>query len=175
MTDAPGCAVPRFPESKVETVRREVNAWLARHGARIHAVSSAARGADLVFLEEVLTLRGSATVILPFPVADFKPISVGQGWDGRFDAVLANERVEVLRPLLDAVPAEEEQAGAFEQCNIKIIDEAERLAKLFDDADPVLLTVWNGNPGDASGGTAHAVKVWLQRNHPAHNVDLAAL
>jgi hypothetical protein len=175
MTDAPGRAVPRFPEAKAEVVRREVRAWLRGHGERVHGVCSAARGADLLFLEEVLALRGTATVVLPFPAADFKRISVGQGWDGRFDASLANDRVEVLPPLLDAAPPEAEQTRAFEQCNLKIIDEAERLAKLFDDADPVLLTVWNGNPGDASGGTAHALTIWQQRQHRTQNVDVSTL
>ena len=56
-----------------------------------------------------------------------------------------------------------------------IVDEAERLATLFDDADPTLLTVWNGSPGDAPGGTAHAVGVWRARGHRAENIDLARL
>lgn len=98
MTDAPGRAVPRFPESKVEAVRRAVRTWLGGQGARVHGVCSAARGADLLFLEEVLARRGTATVILPFPADDFKRISVGQGWDERFDAAIANDRVAVLPP-----------------------------------------------------------------------------
>ena len=175
MTDAPGRAVPRFPESKVEAVRRELRKWLRGHGGQVHAVCSAARGADLLFLEEVLAHEGTATVLLPFPAPDFKKISVGQGWDDRFDAVLANDRVEVPPPLFESAPPEAEQANAFERCNAAIVDEAERLATLFDDADPVLLTVWNGNPGDASGGTAHAVAVWRQRDHRAENVDVGSL
>jgi len=175
MTDAPGRAVPRFPEDKVESVRREIRTWVSGHGGRIHAVCSAARGADLLFLEEVLGRRGSATVLLPFPAADFKKVSVGQGWDERFDTALGNDRVEVRPPLLEKVPPESEQASAFERCNVAVVDEAERLAALYDDTDPVLLTVWNGNPGDASGGTAHAVSMWRQRGHRSNNIDLATL
>jgi hypothetical protein len=100
---------------------------------------------------------------------------VGQGWDDRFDAALANDRVEVLPPLLERAPLEADQASAFERCNLAILDEAERLATLFDDTEPTLLTVWNGSPGDASGGTAHAVSVWRQRGHRAENIDLARL
>jgi hypothetical protein len=175
MTDGPARNVPRFPEGKVDAVGREMSAWLRGHGGRIHAVSSAARGADLLFLEQVLAATGTATVVLPFPAPDFKKVSVGQGWDDRFDAALAHDRVEVLPPLLETAPPDGEQASAFERCNLAIVDEAERLANLFDDADPTLLTVWNGSPGDAPGGTAHAVGVWRARGHRAENIDLARL
>jgi tetratricopeptide (TPR) repeat protein len=175
MTDAPGRAIPRFPASKVEAVRQAVGASLRRHGGRVHAVCSAARGADLVFLEEVLAREGTATVILPFPHAEFKQVSVGTGWDDRFDTVLANDRVEVYPPLYETLPPTPVQAEAFERCNLAIVDEAERLARLFDDTDPLLLTVWNASPGDDSGGTAHAVSTWRQRGHRTENIDLSQL
>jgi hypothetical protein len=79
----------------------------------------------LLFLEELLALGGSASVVLPL------------------------------------------------RCNFAIIDDAERLAGVFDDADPVLLTVWNGNPGDGKGGTVHAVEAWKQREHRLENVDVS--
>jgi hypothetical protein len=146
---------------------------LRDQGGRVQAVCSAARGADLLFLEDVLANEGTATVLLPFPAADFKRVSVGQGWDDRLDAALANDRVN-LRTLLEKTPPEGELERAFELCNLAIMDEADRVATLFDD-DPVLLTVWNGNPGDASGGTAHAVSVWQQRGHQSANIDISKL
>jgi hypothetical protein len=39
--------------------------------------------------------------MLPFPAADFKNVPVGHGWDDRFDAALANDRIEVLPPPLE--------------------------------------------------------------------------
>jgi hypothetical protein len=128
-----------------------------------------------VFLEEVLAREGTATVILPFPHAEFKQVSVGTGWDDRFDTVLANDRVEVYPPLYETLPPTPVQAEAFERCNLAIVDEAERLARLFDDTDPLLLTVWNAGPGDDSGGTAHAVSTWRQRGHRTENIDLSQL
>jgi hypothetical protein len=175
MTDAPDRAVPRFPESKTEAVRLRIRAWLRSHGGRVHGVASAARGSDILFLEEVLASNGTATVVLPFPKDDFKKVSVGQGWDERFDAVLAHERVEVLPPLLERMPVEAEQPAAFERCNLAIVDKAEGFGERFDDAAPTLLTVWNGSPGDATGGTAHAVTLWRQRAHPSENIDLSQL
>jgi hypothetical protein len=175
MTDAPGRAIARFPEKKVEATRRQIREWLVRHGGRVHGVCSAARGGDLLFLEEVLSRTGTATVLLPFPAPDFKETSVGQGWDVRFDAAIKNDRVDLPQPLFDRLPPEPELPNAFEACNIAIVDKAEQLAELFDDTAPCLLTVWNGNPGDASGGTAHAVTVWQQRGHPSENIDISRL
>jgi tetratricopeptide (TPR) repeat protein len=173
MTDAPGRAIPRFPESNVEGVRVRLGKWLRGKGGRVHAVCSAARGTDLLFLSEVLKKEGTATVFLPFPRDDFKKVSVGFGWDDLFDEVLKNERVDVRPPLLEEVPPSAELGAAFERCNTAILDEAERLAQLFDDHEPVLLTVWNGSPGDGKGGTAHAVAVWQQREHRTEKMSIS--
>lgn len=175
LTDAPNRAVPRFPESQAIAVGQAIDRFLQAHGGRVHAVCSAARGADLLFLECVLQRGGTATVFLPFPPADFKKVSVGQGWDERFDAALANDRVDQKPPLYDELPPESEQGAAFEACNQEIVKEAERLARQLDDSDPVMLTVWNGSPGDGAGGTSHAVSTWRQHGHRHENIDVSRL
>ena len=175
LTDAPNRAMPRFPEGKTIAVARAIDNFLNNNGGCVHAVCSAARGSDLLFLEQVLERRGTATVILPFPASDFKKVSVGQGWDARFDAVLANDRVDLKPFLRDKLPPESEQGAAFEDCNRAIIKEAERLANQLDDKDPVLLTVWNGNPGDGQGGTAHAVSTWKAHGYRHENIDISKL
>src|SRR6202030_3289372 len=108
---------------------------------------------------EVLELNGSATVFLPFPPQEFKKVSVGYGWDARFDNVIAKDRVE-LRILRQQIVDEPQQPAAFEDCNREILAAARKQAGLLDDKAPLLLTVWNGNPGDGLGGTAHAVAEW---------------
>lgn len=177
MTDLPGRALPRFPPSKVERVRREIAKWLKGRGAPIHGVSSAARGGDLLFLGEVLKLDGTATVQLPFPKADFVETSIcDRTWQDKFEEVLATDRVHCATPLLEkAPPAGPEQNAAFERCNEVVAQEAERLAQLFDDDAPTLLTVWNGAPGDGAGGTAHAVATWKQRGFVHVNIDISTL
>jgi tetratricopeptide (TPR) repeat protein len=177
MTDLPGRAVPRFPPDKVEAVRREICKWLKARKAEIHGVSSAARGGDLLFLGEVLAINGTATVHLPFPKADFIETSIRDPkWQAKLETALANDRVHCATPLLEkAPPAGPEQDAAFERCNEVLAQEAERLANLFDDPEPTLLTLWNGTPGDGSGGTAHAVETWKQRGYPHQNIDLSEL
>jgi hypothetical protein len=171
LTDAPGRAIPRFPENKQAAVRRELEKWVRANGGRVHAVCSAARGGDLLFLEVVLANEGTATVLLPFPPAAFKQVSVGQGWDKRFDAVLGNARVDERKPLFNELAPANEQPAAFERCNDAIIEEAVKLAKAFDDAEPVLLTVWNRSPGE-QGGTASMVAAWLDRGNRHENVEV---
>jgi tetratricopeptide (TPR) repeat protein len=173
LTDAPGRALPRFPEAKATAVGERIARALRDRGGVVHGVCSAARGSDLLFLEDVLENDGTATVFLPFPAAAFKQVSVGYGWDARCDAVLSNPRVDVRPPLLDVLPPEPDRGAAFEACNRTIIQEGRRLARQVDDKDPVLLTVWNGAPGDGAGGTAHAVTTWLQYGFRHENINIA--
>lgn len=177
MTDLPGRAVPRFPAGKVEVVRREIARWLKGRNAEVHGVSSAARGGDLLFLGEVLAIDGTASVQLPFPKADFIETSVGDNrWRKELERILAIDRVHCATPLLEsAPPVGPEQDAAFERCNEVIIQEAERLAKLFDEDTPTLLTVWNGAPGDGTGGTAHIVAAWKQLGFEHVNIDISKL
>lgn len=64
---------------------------------------------------------------------------------------------------------------AFELCNEVIAQDAEKLAKLFDEDAPTLLTVWNGAPGDGDGGTAHFVATWKQLGFEHVNIDISTL
>jgi hypothetical protein len=58
--------------------------------------------------------------------------------------------------------------------NQRIQQEAIRLAKQSG-TTPVLLAVWNGNPGDGSGGTAHAMQAWQKQGHDLVVIDIAQL
>lgn len=171
MTDAPGRKVPRFPD------RPDLVSWVA---ARIRAalvamdagegVCSAARGADLLFLEALLELGGTATVLLPFPAEAFERTSVGYGWDGRLRAALANPRVEA-RVLAPEPPAEHELSAAFAACNGAIATVArDRAARRGSVA--VLLAVWDGRPGDGTGGTGDFVRTWEEGGARAEIIRL---
>jgi hypothetical protein len=172
MTDAPGRMDPRFPEHKAEAVRMEI----ARRLAQFHVqfgFSSAARGADILFIEELLTRDGSPHVFLPFPRDAFAKTSVGYGWDERYQRILQDSRVRVVE-LSSEVPADVEQPAAYDRCNKTLQEEAIRWA-----ADrrikPMLVTVWNGNPGDGRGGTADAVKAWERKGYALELINLALL
>jgi hypothetical protein len=164
LTDAPERSTPRFPERLVPAVRRRIAAFLARQAQPIHGVSSAARGGDLIFIDAVLALGGSVSVVLPFPVADFKPVSVGQGWDERFEAILP--RVALREPLLAEIPGDPAlRDAAFADCNVSIADLAEELAQLYGDPDPLFLALYKQTASDLAGGTLHAFNHWTARGH----------
>jgi hypothetical protein len=170
MVDAPGRATPRFPPDKVAAVRKAMAACLTKHEIG-YGFSSAARGSDLIFIEELKKLNGRPMVFLPFPQDQFKKTSVGHGWDQGFDRAL--QGVEVVQ-LSEKLPPEDQQPEAYAACNRKILEEAIAKAKLLDE-EPLLIAVWNGNPGDGTGGTADAVREWQNEGHPVEIIDISKL
>jgi len=150
----------------VPVVRSRVRQALAACGPRLIGVSSAARGGDLIFIEELISLGGSAIVLLPFPSHDFKTTSVGQGWDNTFERLLASPRVDVRKPIEVQLPAESsERDAAYARCNVTIIDTAEQLAAEHGDLDPLFLAVYMLTETDRQGGTAEAFRGWTDRGH----------
>jgi hypothetical protein len=172
MTDAPDRATPRFPESRVESVRTRLRAVLERQTQPLHGVSSGARGGDLIFLEELLALGGSATILLPFPADAFKQTSVGQGWDERFERVLAAPEASVPAPLYAALPASTaDRDAAFEACNALIVQNLKQLATLAHDQHPLFIAVFRDTGSQNPGGTWDAIARWRRLGHPVEVID----
>ncbi|MEQ8329431.1 MAG: trypsin-like peptidase domain-containing protein [Longimicrobiales bacterium] len=172
MTDAPDRPTPRFPERCVASVRKGIAASLREHQIRI-GYCSGARGADLLFVRELDRRGGEVNVILPFPREAFVAASVGPDpeWIEEFNELLDRERVEV-ETLLDEDPGTEEgRIAAFVRCNREIRERA--LARAVQlDQEPVLVHVWNGEPGDGSGGTADLVRAWRRLDLPEAAVPI---
>ncbi|WP_447599806.1 TRAFs-binding domain-containing protein [Nitrospira sp. Nam80] len=170
MVDAPGRATPRFPSDKVPAVRKALSECLKRQ--RIgYGFSSAARGSDLIFIEELKKVNGRPRVFLPFPRDQFKKTSVGNGWNPAFERAL--QGLEVVE-LSQELPPEDQHPDAYAACNRKILEEAIAKAQLLDE-EPLLIAVWNGNPGDGAGGTADAVRDWQNEGHPVEIIDISKL
>jgi hypothetical protein len=172
MVDAPGRENPPFPAGKIESVRREIAKALLTHDLR-HGFSSAARGSDILFVEELLRRGGIPHVFLPFPANAFARTSVGYGWDDRYWQVLRDPQVKLVE-MASSLPAEGDLSAAYDRCNVMLQQEAIRLATSIG-IKPILLAVWNGNPGDGRGGTADAVRGWIQQGYHAITIDLSKL
>jgi hypothetical protein len=170
MIDEPGRAIPRFPSEKVEAVRKEIAKRLSVLHVR-YGFSSAARGSDILFIEELKKIGGRLKVFLPFPRDHFKKTSVGHGWNDRFDSALKDVAVVELS---QNIPHDDRRAEAYAACNRAIRQEAVALANSLDEA-PVLIAVYDGNPGDGSGGTADAVREWQNQGHPVDIIDISKL
>jgi hypothetical protein len=71
-------------------------------------------------------------------------------------------------------PAEDRQPDAYDACNKKVFEDAMKKAKLLDQ-EPILITVWNGNPGDGAGGTADAIRAWSDEGYAVEQIDVSKL
>ena len=182
LTDAPERTAPRFPESKVAAVRGAIARYLDEHRVS-YGFSSAARGADLIFIKELLQRGGRVHVMLPFPPDAFRQTSISTTdknptWEAEFNELLRTAstdgpvRVEVLSQEL---PPEAERGAAYAQCNLRLQEAAIARARLLDQKAR-LLAVWNGKPGDGPGGASDAVRAWTSAGNDEPDViDLSKL
>jgi hypothetical protein len=91
MIDAPDRAAPRFPAAIEPAVAVAIREQLARMHLPV-VYTSAACGADLIFIEAALEIGAEVNVILPFDREDFVQTSVapgGGGWTNRFHDALS--------------------------------------------------------------------------------------
>jgi hypothetical protein len=98
MIDAPDRAIPRFPAALIPAVRAAVREHVARLNTPI-IYTSAACGADLIFIEAALDAGAEVNVVLPFEREDFVRNSVsvgGDGWVDRLDAALSRAARVIL-------------------------------------------------------------------------------
>jgi len=90
MIDAPGRSTPRFPAALAPVVEAALRERCARFRQPI-VYTSAACGADLIFIEAALDVGAEVNIVLPFERADFARTSVavgGSAWIERFNAAL---------------------------------------------------------------------------------------
>jgi tetratricopeptide (TPR) repeat protein len=171
MTDTPERATPRFPAAKEGKVRLAIREKLKAHGTGI-GLSSAARGGDLLFVEELIAIGGEANVYLPFGRDAFLRTSVGPEWKQRYDRILSHDRVKVTE-LSPGEPKPAEEQDAYSACNDRIRADAINLGRELDE-QPVLITVWDGRPGDR-GGAGEAIQGWRDEGYEPENIDPTAV
>jgi tetratricopeptide (TPR) repeat protein len=170
MVDTPDRPTPRFPTSKVGKLRHAIRQRLQRLSTP-HGFSSAARGSDILFIEELLRAGGQPFVILPFPETDFLAISGGPGWDERFRQVCDRLELIVLR---DQRPADAQLPTAFANANREIQRRAMEYAARLDET-PVAIAVWDRRPGDGAGGTADVIRLWREEGIEPHVININSL
>jgi hypothetical protein len=95
---------------------------------------------------------------------------VGDSWEDDFDRDLEGVDVDELSP---QTPPADKQPKAYDACNKTIWKRHTKGP--FARPEPILITVWNGNPGDGAGGTADAVRAWRNAGYPVDVIDLSKL
>lgn len=173
--DQPGRAQERFPERKVPAVLKAIRDKLAGMGA-LHGFGGAASGTDLMVLKELAARSLTATVVLPFPAEAFAEVSVGgEPWRRSFNELRNNKTgIEWVAPVLDQRPADGAVPQAFGNANVEIQRRAMEYARHLDE-QPVVLAVWDGQPGDGPGGTADTVRLWRLEGVEPEIIDIRAL
>jgi tetratricopeptide (TPR) repeat protein len=163
MVDAPNRPVPRFPATAIPDVEERIRNWVTSNAIR-SAVCSAACGGDILFLEIAQSLEVETHILLPFARDYFVRTSVltgGEEWVKRFEAV--TEKAKSVTVLNDDMP--DYHPSSYDFTNQMISARAATRAAAYD--SPLLgLALWNGQIGDAVGGTASAVVYWAKGNVP---------
>ncbi|MBM3271131.1 MAG: DUF4071 domain-containing protein, partial [Candidatus Sericytochromatia bacterium] len=172
MVDRPGRERPRFPAECEAAVRQAVADRLERLDAGF-GFSSAASGADLLFIEAMRERRAEVTVVLPCGRDSFRRESVAirddGAWGERFDRILAE-----LPVVYAGEQSETAGPAAYRYANLLQFGlgrlRADRLG-----TDLVGLAVWDGGPADGPAGTAAQIELWQGRGARTEIVDLALI
>lgn len=157
--DRPDRPEPRFPPGMERSAATAIDAALDHHGARSgdRALSQAAAGGDILFLEACQKRGLRCHVLLPFDRVRFlersvRPSANGERWVERFRRVIEapGTTCEEMPVALGPTP---QGTDPFERCNLWLLERAtpgpdERLC---------FICLWNGNGAEGPGGTAHMV------------------
>ena len=166
MIDEPGRQPPRFPADKEVNAAKKIAEALELSGAGPEdlALTQGACGGDLLFTEACLQRGVKVQWLQPFREPEFIQNSVlrgGEAWRTRY----LNIRVKLtLQPRaapeeLGEPPHNSGQSYPYVRCNLWLLYTA-----LAWDVDKVrFVCLWNGEGGDAPGGTAHMYNEVKQR------------
>ena len=169
MIDIPEIETARFPANAENFVRNEIKSVLSKYDDCI-AYSSAACGADILFLEEIVHKGGEINIILPHDVDSFKKHSVNTvsegGWAERFDVLLEKaSRVVILSQYNDEI-----NEPAYDFTNRFVLGIAIARAKIIN-SEVEYLSLWNGVVNKNIGGTASVIDLWSGRNKSITVID----
>jgi len=170
MIDRPGRATPRFPAHVEPLVANRIASELDAVGAT-DGFASAAAGGDILFLEALIARGARAHIMLPCETEAFRrdcvDIGPGADWSARFERVIA--RAHSLEILGDQYASD--NAMASECCNRILVGLARLCAHQKGEAEPLVLALWNGRPGDALGGTHSAVEYCLRQHLSVRSLE----
>ncbi len=147
-------------EALRDAIRREVVAMKELLGKRMIAISSAAAGADLIFLKTCVELRIPAIVILPFPEECF-----AEDFEDAGEWAMA-QRLSGVALARYIAPGGKEAPEAYQIVSRLLLEWAD-----------AFLFAWNGEPQQGAGGTGETVEEARDLGIPSrviHTHSLAA-
>ena len=170
MTDSPGRMPPRFPASAEGPVRLAMERILACRdiGRKDLAITSGARGADIIGAELCLARGATVWLLLPLPEPEFLERSVrlpDSDWVERFHALTRCCVVRYQQDELGPVPPGQ---NPFARNNKWCLDQGRAAVgdeRLFG------LVVWDKRPANRGGGAADFVAQASQSGVPIEIVN----
>lgn len=158
--DEAGREKPRFPpdrETKARDLIREKLRAVLDPSTRVHVLSSAAPGSDILCHEICRELRIDSTICLPMPKENFSRLVFRdeESWRARFLELISSRPILQLSDQED-LPRWLRNSGlnAWERGNRWVLE----MAQASGAAKVTLIALWDGKTtGDAPGGTAHMV------------------
>lgn len=159
MIDDPQQKIPRFPAAREAIVKQALKQQLQPlQSGPLLGYASAACGGDILFLESILELGGSVTIVLPCQRSDFARLSVevaGKTWVNRYHRVLQNA-TRVIE--ISKFPITWSDIG-FEYANRVLLGlasiEAQRLGATLSG-----LALWDNKVMPNRGGTSAMIADW---------------
>jgi hypothetical protein len=185
MVDAPDRPQPRFPASEVEAAARRIDEALdALNAAPTDlALSQAAAGGDLLFLEACLKRGVRCQVLLPFAEPEFVRKSVlpsadGDLWRKRYYEVKAalekqagDKGPSPVRIMPDELGPLPPGVDAFERCNLWLL----YTTLAWGIEKTRFICLWSGGGADGPGGTQHMYEEVGKRTQRVTHIDTRQL
>jgi class 3 adenylate cyclase/tetratricopeptide (TPR) repeat protein len=157
MIDRPDRVPDRLPDNITDRIKTAISEKLLTLDAGI-GFSSAACGADILFIEAMLEKKGEVSVFLPFAIDDFIKTSIefaGEHWIRRFEAIRQQVTFKFITE--ECFYGDD---GLFQHMNTAMMGLAILTARLSH-SEPYFLAVLDQD--DASirkGGTGDMVNLW---------------
>jgi len=173
MIDAPTRTTPRFPPDKEPIARQALTELLTRldAGPQDLAICGGACGGDILFGEEAIHRGTPLEIYLPFDESTFLDASVNfadADWHERFAALKSRSVIHVMPAERGPLP---EGQDPYEQNNLWMLESADR----FGEKRVNFICLWNGQGGDAPGGTEHLMQEVTRAGGRTHWLNTAEL
>jgi tetratricopeptide (TPR) repeat protein len=178
--DAPSRTKPRFPPEKEQAARSEIRKKVIEEKdlakGEVIGIAGAASGGDILFHEVCEELNLKSAVFLALPQNDYCASSVqdaGPGWVDRFNRLCERSKPHVLGPEqeLPRWLQGKKDYNIWQRSNLWMLSHS-----LTRDArNLTLIALWDGQAGDAPGGTSDMVERAKGRGAKFVHLDTRAI
>jgi hypothetical protein len=177
MIDRPGRTTPRFPDKKVDDVKKAIKEAVKQELEKVKGpvigLAGGASGGDILFHEVCDELGIKTLLYLALPRDQFVKESVafaGPSWVERFDRLFTKLSWQVLSQTKELPNwlKRKQHYTIWERNNLWMLNQALDNGGLHMS----LIALWDGKKGDAAGGTEHMVKEAEEKGAKTIPIDI---